>query len=154
MTLVLEIEYLLGVAFAARSQSSEVPDWPPQPDRVFSALVAAWGARGERLKERQALEWREIQAAPEVAASGGFARTAATVFVPPNDPETKRIADRGVLPSFRSRQPRRFPAYRPESPVVRFLWRETVTIAILNDVAADVPYLGHYLPCGATAQSG
>jgi CRISPR-associated protein Csb2 len=147
MTLVLEVEYLLGVAFAARSQWSEIPDWPPQPDRVFSALVAAWGARGETFEERQALEWLEAQGAPEVAAGGGFARTAATVFVPPNDPETKRIADRGVLPALRSRQPRRFPAYRPECPVVRFVWRETVaeasTIAGLNAVAADVPYLGH-----------
>ena len=52
MTLVLEIEHLLGVAFAARNQASDVPDWPPQPDRVFSALVASWGARGERIDER------------------------------------------------------------------------------------------------------
>src|SRR5215470_11668847 len=122
MTLVLEVEYLLGVAFAARSQWSEIPDWPPQPDRVFSVLVAAWGARGERREERQVLEWLEVQAIPEVAASGGFARTAATVFVPPIDPETKRIADRGVLPAFRTLQPRRFPAYRPEFPVLRFVW--------------------------------
>ncbi|HEY2540043.1 MAG TPA: type I-U CRISPR-associated protein Csb2, partial [Stellaceae bacterium] len=45
MTLVLEIEHLLGVAFAARSQASDVPDWPPQPDRAYSALVATWAAR-------------------------------------------------------------------------------------------------------------
>jgi CRISPR-associated protein Csb2 len=43
MTIVLEIEYLLGVSFAAGAQASDVPDWPPQPDRVFSSLVAAWG---------------------------------------------------------------------------------------------------------------
>ena len=65
MTLILEIEHLLGVAFAAHSQASDVPDWPPQPDRVFSALVAAWGARGERTEERRALEWLEGQPAPK-----------------------------------------------------------------------------------------
>jgi CRISPR-associated protein Csb2 len=147
MTLVLEIEYLLGVAFAARNQWSEVPDWPPQPDRVFSALVAAWGARGEQGDERQALEWLETQTPPELVANGGFARTAATVFVPPNDPETRRSADPAVLPGFRSRQPRRFPAYRPESSTILFLWRDAIaensTVAALNSVAADMPYLGH-----------
>ena len=47
MPLILEIEHLLGVAFAAQSAASSAPDWPPQPDRVFSALVATWGARGD-----------------------------------------------------------------------------------------------------------
>lgn len=74
MTLVLEIEHLLGVAFAACNQTSEVPDWPPQLDRVFSALVASWGTRGERVEERQALEWLEAQPPPELAASAGWFR--------------------------------------------------------------------------------
>jgi CRISPR-associated protein Csb2 len=85
MTLILEIEHLLGVAFAARDQSSEAPDWPPQPDRVFSALVAAWGARGEQDGERHALEWLEAQQAPLVLASAAEPRTAHTAYVPPND---------------------------------------------------------------------
>jgi CRISPR-associated protein Csb2 len=85
MTLALEIEYLLGIAFAARDEASELPDWPPQPDRIFSALVASWGAHGERGDERRALEWLEAQPAPEIAASDGFPRTVPTVFVPPND---------------------------------------------------------------------
>ena len=64
MTLLLEIEHLLGVAFAAVSQASELPDWPPQPDRVFSALVAAWGLRGECEGERRVLEWLEALPGP------------------------------------------------------------------------------------------
>jgi CRISPR-associated protein Csb2 len=56
MTLVLEIEHLLGVAFAARGLSDGAPDWPPQPDRVFSALVAAWSARDRPANERRALQ--------------------------------------------------------------------------------------------------
>jgi CRISPR-associated protein Csb2 len=147
MTLVLEIEYLLGVAFAARSQASDMPDWPPQPDRVFSALVAAWGARGERDKERLALEWLERQPEPEIIASGGFPRTAPTVFVPPNDPATGRVADRSLMPAFRRRQPRRFPAYRPHSFVAELVWRDVTadaaTMAALNALAADTPYVGH-----------
>lgn len=147
MVLVLEIEHLLGVSFAAQSPAATAPDWPPQPDRVFSALVAAWGARGESAEERRALEWLETQAPPELAASGGFPRTRATVFVPPNDPRTGRVGDRSVMPALRRRQPRRFPAYRPDDPVVRFVWRDTTadgeTIAALNALAADTPYVGH-----------
>jgi CRISPR-associated protein Csb2 len=147
MTLVLEIEHLLGVAFSARSQSSEVPDWPPQPDRAFSALVAAWGARGARAQERRALEWLEAQPDPEIVSNSGFPRSAPTVFVPPNDPETGRAADRSVMPVFRRRQPRRFPAYRPDNPVARLVWRgaapDPATMAALNALAADTPYLGH-----------
>jgi CRISPR-associated protein Csb2 len=147
MTLVLEIEHLLGVAFAAQNPASSAPDWPPQPDRVFSALVAAWGARGERAEERRALEWLEAQPAPVLAASGGFPRSAATVFVPPNDPQTRRVAERSVMPAFRSRQPRRFPAYRPDDSVVRLVWRdvepESETVTTLNLLAGDTPYIGH-----------
>jgi CRISPR-associated protein Csb2 len=147
MPLVLEIEHLLGVAFAAQSPASSEPDWPPQPDRVFSALVAAWGARGERASEREALLWLEAQAPPEITASDGFARTPATVYVPPNDPQTGRAANVAVMPSFRSRQPRRFPAYWPEDPVVRLVWRgvevDEKTIEALNALAADTPYIGH-----------
>jgi CRISPR-associated protein Csb2 len=147
MPLVLEIEHLLGVAFAAQSQAGVAPEWPPQPDRVFSALVATWSARGERAEERRALEWLEAQPAPEVAASSGFARTPATVFVPPNDPATGRIGDRSVMPALRRRQPRRFPAFRPDDPVVQLVWRDVgadrETIAALNALAADTPYVGH-----------
>jgi CRISPR-associated protein Csb2 len=147
MALVLEIEHLLGVAFAAQSQASPTPDWPPQPDRVFSALVAAWGARGERQNERRALEWLESQAPPEISASDGFARSPVTTFVPPNDPETGRVGNRTVMPALRRRQPRRFPAFRPDDPIVRLVWRnvkaDSETITTLNALAADTPYIGH-----------
>lgn len=147
MTLVLEIEHLLGIAFAAQTQASPIPDWPPQPDRVFSALVASWGARGERIEERRALEWLEGQAAPEIDASGGYPRSAATAFVPPNDPDSGRSGNRSVMPAFRRRQPRRFPAFRPHDPTARLIWRDLATdghvLEALNALAADTSYIGH-----------
>jgi CRISPR-associated protein Csb2 len=147
MTLVLEIEHLLGVSFAAQSPANPEPDWPPQPDRVFSALVAAWGARGQRPEERRALEWLEAQPTPELSFSDGFRRSAATAFVPPNDPETGRVGNRSVMPAFRRRQPRRFPAFRPDDPVIRLIWRDLVptdnTLTALNALARDTPYVGH-----------
>jgi CRISPR-associated protein Csb2 len=147
MTLVLDIEHLLGAAFAAREPDNPAPDWPPQPDRVFSALVAAWGARGERNEERAALEWLEAQPAPEIIASGGHPRTAPVVFVPPNDPEGGRVGNAAVMPALRRRQARRFPAFRPDHPVVSLVWREAApdasTLAALNALAADTAYVGH-----------
>jgi CRISPR-associated protein Csb2 len=147
MSLVLEIEYLLGTAFAAQEEDNPAPDWPPQPDRVFSALVASWAARGERPDEHRALEWLEIQPCPEVGAGGGFPRTAPIVFVPPNDAESSRVADPLVMPALRRRQKRRFPAYRPEKPTVSLIWRRATpddsTLDALNALAFDTAYIGH-----------
>lgn len=85
MALTLEIEYLSGVAFAAIGPESELPDWPPQPDRVFSALLATWGAHGEPDDERLALEWLEGLSVPRIDAQEALPRSAAKTFVPPND---------------------------------------------------------------------
>ncbi len=87
MTLALEIEYLSGVSFAAVGPDSDTPDWPPQPDRIFSALVATWAARGQRGDEQQALEWLEGLPPPRLLASEAEARSAHTAYVPPNDYE-------------------------------------------------------------------
>lgn len=147
MTLVLEIEHLTGVAFAALGPDSDLPDWPPQPDRVFSALVASWGARGQRATEARALEWLEVQPAPRIVASGHIARTAPVRFVPPNDPKSGTAGNPAVVPALRSRQPRRFPAARPFDPLVRYVWPgadpDAGTMAALEGLAADTAYVGH-----------
>jgi CRISPR-associated protein Csb2 len=148
MNLVLEIECLTGVYRAAKGPASELPDWPPQPDRVFSALVSAWAARGERGDERVALEWLEAQRAPTVRASGHFARTAPDVFVPPNDLKASKAEKTylKVMPDRRPRQPRRFPAARPDDPVLALIWEKKPEAALceaLDAVARDVGYLGH-----------
>jgi CRISPR-associated protein Csb2 len=150
MTLVLEIEYLSGVAFAAIGPDSPIPDWPPQPDRIFSALVAAWASRGERDEEQQALKWLEKLQPPLIHASPAEPRRGVTVFVPPNDPRSDRQKHaKGVLPALRSRQPRisGFPASRPHESVVRFVWPEAAPgseiLASLQLLARDTAYIGH-----------
>src|SRR5215469_8589771 len=98
MTLVLEIEFLSGISFAAIGPDSDIPDWPPQPDRIFSALVATWGTRGEDEREHQALAWLEQQAVPRLLAAEAYQRTGAPIFVPPNDPRSERDKHaKGVL---------------------------------------------------------
>ena len=148
MSLVLEVEYLSGISFAATSPASPAPDWPPQPDRVFSALVATWAARGQKPQEALALEWLESQSPPRVIASAAVQRSTVTVFVPPNDPRSdKQKNARGVLPALRSRQARQFPAARPYDPIARIEWADASpapeTLEALELLARDTAYVGH-----------
>ena len=148
MRLVLEIEFLTGACRAAPSPASEEPDWPPQPDRVFSALVCAWAGRGGNEDERRALEWLEEQPAPTIHASGHAARTAPEVFVPPNDLKFSKAPKTyiKVMPDERPRQPRRFPVACPDDPVMAIAWPEAPDSELcksLDGVARDIGYLGH-----------
>ena len=148
MGLVLEVEFLTGVCRAAREPGDDDPDWPPQPDRVFSALVSAWAAGGERPEERKALEWLEVQPPPAVHASEHSARTTPDVFVPPNDPSASRAAKAymRVMPDGRPRQPRRFPIARPDNPIMAIAWStepEPALFDALNAITRCVGYIGH-----------
>jgi CRISPR-associated protein Csb2 len=148
VSLVLEIEFLSGVYYGSRAPESDRSDWPPQFDRVFSALVASWGMRGERAEEEAALEWLEALPCPRLFASPAEERFAYTSFVPPNDASSSRKKHRAeVLPPLRQRQPRRFVAARPLDPVLRIVWPESEptreALSALQALAADVAYVGH-----------
>jgi CRISPR-associated protein Csb2 len=147
MSLVLDIEFLSGVCFAATGPDGEAADWPPQPDRVFSALVATWAARGSRADERAALEWLEQLPVPEVHAAGCSERTSVVHFVPPNDDESARKGNLHVLPGHRRRQGRRFPAAVLEQALMRLVWRDVgcapPSLACLEALARDTSYVGH-----------
>lgn len=147
MKLVLEIEFLTGVCRAAHGLGNDEPDWPPQPDRVFSALVSAWGVRGEVAEERAALEWLEKQTLPQILASEHSARTAPDVYVPPNDSKaSKSMKYIHVLPDCRPRQPRRFPVAWLRDPIVELVWPfvpDAKVLTALNTLASCVGYLGH-----------
>lgn len=140
--LTIEIEYLTGVARAANDRG-DGPDWPPQPDRMFSALVATWAARGERPEERAALEWLEGAPSPVIQASRALQRDAVKVFVPPNDDTPTSLT---ILPERRRRQERRFAACLPLDPVVRWVWPVAPALEVfdaLTALARDTSYLGH-----------
>ena len=148
MSLVLEIEFLTGVCRTARGPGDDTPEWPPQPDRIFSALVSAWGVRGEADEERAALEWLECQPPPDIRASECSARTAPDVFVPPNDPKASNTLKTyiQVLPEHRMRQPRKFPVARPNDPNMELVWPDApddVVLDALNALADCVGYVGH-----------
>jgi CRISPR-associated protein Csb2 len=150
MTLVLEIEFLSGVSFAAIGPDSETPDWPPQPDRIFSALVASWAARGEAEEERSALRWLERLDVPRLLASDAEPRPGVTVYVPANDASSdKQKHAKNVFPALRNRHEREFgfPAARPHDPVLRLCWPHAkpdhATLTALQALAHDTAYVGH-----------
>jgi CRISPR-associated protein Csb2 len=142
--LVLDVEFMLGVCFAARSPSDPEPDWPPQPDRVFSALVSTWAARGQHESERSALEWLERLEPPSIHASDMTAREGSKVFVPPNDAKPSQLQ---MIPARRKRQERRFQAAIPHDSVVSYSWdsasADQATFQSLQSLARDTSYVGH-----------
>lgn len=147
MALALEIEFLGGVCYAAIGPDSGAADWPPQPDRVFSALVATWAAHGQPDDERRALEWLEALPAPLCRHGEHDGRSSPVAFVPPNDPSVGRAKLAGrVLPALRNRQARRFPASRLRDSLVHHYWSvepDESTLAALDRLARDTAYVGH-----------
>lgn len=152
MTLTLEIEYLSGVSYSSRGPGRSGVEWPPEIDRIFSGLVATWAYHGQREPEKRALEWFERLPPPKVYASPATHRTSAVTYVPPNDPSSLKPRRRKgqlktVSLTVRWRQPRRFPAVRPENPIIRLVWPDVTcdrfVSTTLDSLARDTSYIGH-----------
>jgi CRISPR-associated protein Csb2 len=148
----LGIRYLMGRVVAARWESREEPEWPPHPDRVFMALVAAHAGSGGAEDGANALRFLEALPRPALWASQRYSRRSpVTVYVPANDTASpvqkgKSLAPMGSLPVGRVRQPRQFPAVVPEDPSVYLIWPESVPAGLrlpLERLCQEVSYLGH-----------
>ena len=152
--LAIEVEYLLGRAVATDASQRDVPEWPPHPSRLFSALVDALAdvsAEAEHAACEDALRWLETQPPPEIGASLGeqvSSRSSVKYFVAINDEVADAKNVRAApLAELRTRQERYFPAVVPADPKVCFAWpRSEPTESqreALDDLAKRVPYLGH-----------
>lgn len=134
-------QYLTGNAAAAHVTNRQEPEWPPHPDRVFQALVASWGDRGEAADERAALEWIEQLGEPEVAAPlADTAQPAGArkVYVPVND----KLAD--TLD--RIRKERFFPSTLVGDDICALRWPDTHAGThhdALEKLARGVTRVGH-----------
>ena len=148
----LGIEFLMRRAIITRIDNREEPEWPPHPDRVFMALVAAWGESGEDADQLAALEWLESLPPPSLAVPLDVSnRTSFTSYVPVNDdgnPMGKKgsFGPMGSLQLGRNRQPRQFPAVTPASPVLFLCWDIDLPADLqpaLERACGLVTYLGH-----------
>jgi CRISPR-associated protein Csb2 len=97
--LALEVELLTGRYVATAYNDRRMPEWPPHPARLFSALVATWAdGVGSRDEERAALEWLERATPPSICASTCSERSTMTHYVPVNDvtvlPDLTKARDR------------------------------------------------------------
>jgi len=151
--LVICWEYLGGRAVATDPNDRTRPEWPPHPDRVFQALVAAWAGRGD--SERDALAWLCAQEAPDLAfpdetlvSPGALVKT----YVPVNDiegPARGAHTDKhlGLLPSSRKRSPRYFPATNVGNGTCALVWLrsapEPALRASLDRLCRAVTCVGH-----------
>jgi CRISPR-associated protein Csb2 len=135
----LEVEYLLGRAFAAEFGRQDRPEWPPEPGRLFAALAAAYFENGATATERRALEWLEQQPAPRIRAGEPGVATVPDVFVPTN------YKGDGP-PALRGKQPRQFPAQGPSEATAYFIWPDaevsTDVVRALDELASRVACLG------------
>jgi CRISPR-associated protein Csb2 len=150
----LEVEFLSGRVYATDFGERDVPEWPPHPSRLFSALVAAFYESGLDTDLRTALVWLEKQKSPDIWAGSFVARLESAAgsrfsrpktpgsFVPINDDYSGKFQN-----SARRRKERWFPSATLEDERVHFIWGDavpdTATVDALRRIAAQVSYLGH-----------
>ncbi|PJF46705.1 MAG: type I-U CRISPR-associated protein Cas5/Cas6 [Candidatus Thermofonsia Clade 3 bacterium] len=157
----IAIRYLCGWASAA-SNKKEEPEWPPHPDRVFMALVAAWAETGADSDEENCLLFLQALHAPKISASLNYELHAAStifrrdlnaeerapvpVYVPANGDRREMKSLIKLMPSERKRNKRYFPAVIPESDTVYLIWPGAELPAehraALERLCAKVGYLG------------
>jgi CRISPR-associated protein Csb2 len=140
--LAMEVEYLLGRAFASDFRDQDESEWPPHADRLFSALVAAHHDTFGTEAERAALAWFQRLDPPEVSAGEAGDGNAVVTFVP-----TNYAGKTGSThPDQRGKQPRTFSAQGPSSPIVHFVWPDAdpdrATRSALSGLVSRVPSLG------------
>lgn len=149
--LAIEVEFLMGRATISQWENRTHVEWPPHPQRLFSALVAAHADLDGGRSHENALRWLESLPPPEIKADvSPSLRTSSSCFVPVNDEVIKAGKDRSdfrhVLDR-RNRQERFFPTAVPDDPVVVFQWRVAPDLeqhrAALKTLVENMTYLGH-----------
>jgi CRISPR-associated protein Csb2 len=149
--LAIEVEFLMGRAVATDIHERNEPEWPPHPQRLFSALVATQSDLELGSSGHAALEWLESLPAPEIRAElSPSRRQVHSHWVPVNDEAIKvergRVDFRHPLDR-RTRQERFFPAVVPEEPIVVFQWCDAMGVdshkAALSRLVENLSYFGH-----------
>jgi CRISPR-associated protein Csb2 len=166
--LAIKVEYLTGVCMATRHDdpSRSTPEWPPHPDRLYSALVAAaaepTSGNGSHVPETacDALRWLAQQGAPRLAVSEARRRSAPDVHVPtnPHEDEVWQKPKKGkprapqqsfdlrtLLPVRRKKAVLPIPAVVPDEPVAYFIWPKAEPAGLqqaLHDICSRVTCLG------------
>jgi len=148
--------YLTGRCVASDFASRNMAEWPPHPDRVFQAMVAAWGERGEDAEERSALEWLESLEPPAlIVPEPQCIPDPVTAYVPVNDVEASRRESQSgeygktlgqILPAMRPKQERSFPSVIVGDSICALVWENDMPKTrkpTLERLCAAVGRIGH-----------
>lgn len=132
--LCIEAHFLAGRYHGRRSERERTyfpHEWPPNPYRLFQALIAA-GNIGFRRTEfsdakKEALRWLERREAPEIICPAARRATVVRLYVPNNDMDkVARAWAAGKAPEKQPNELRTDKDLRPhelaEDGPVRFLW--------------------------------
>ena len=147
----LRVAFPSGRYLAGSCDDPTMPEWPPHPSRLFSALVAAayQSSGGMTDTKRRALEWLESQPSPSLFAPEANVQQAPVSYVPPGDcveRKGKKGEERFEHPVHRWCQARNFPEARiMGEPVVQFFWlndAEPRIQAVLSTIAQGVSHVG------------
>lgn len=151
--IAIGIRYLCGWAMATHPTDRRRAEWPPHPDRVFLALVAAHFETDGGPEEADVLRRLSALPAPELSASAHHERLAVTAFVPVNGDTASDVSKEGgpLLPHSwpirRSRQARTFPVAIPDRDIVYLIWRDAELPApalwALGELCRKVAAVGH-----------
>lgn len=148
----IKVTYLRGSVTAADvrtgQEKSEV-EWPPHPDRLFCAMVQAWGDVGEPEGGRNALLWLEKLSPPLITCGRALYCKNPIVYVPVNEniEGKKKSSQVQGTQLLRVRQGRRFARAPLTDPRVIFWWQDVVpTLEIrraLGELVEGIASLGH-----------
>lgn len=147
----LRLDFPSGQYFAAQSSDPAIPEWPPHPSRLFSALVAAaYQSPPGMTDERQAaIHWLEAADPPTITVPEAAIQPAPVSYVPPGDARKYKGSgknkrwEHGV---HRLRQPRYFPAaVMLDAPSAYYQWPADPDESVFNsldEIAFGVTHMG------------
>lgn len=147
----LRVFFPSGRFYGAELHDPSLPEWPPHPSRLYSALVASAYRSGGGMTEnkRKALKWFESLAPPSVALPAAELSNAPVSYVPPGDvrgQKGKKGQEQYEHGIHRWRQPRYFPsAFILGDSVVSYGWEEDPDMdifAALEKICQGVTHVG------------
>ena len=147
-----EIEYINHVSYASTPENSQKSEWPPHPDRLFSALISSWSIQKNK-NEEKALKWLETQSPPDIVFPEAHHRDDVSRFVPVsgrNEKDMKYFNNGSIFEIIKSinRKERFFPAVilPDNNPKVHMIWKEEPPKNIFDmlvNITSRVSRIGH-----------
>lgn len=152
--LTVSVNYLMGRAVAREYFSdASIPEWPPHPCRLFSAMVAGWADKKDK-SEEDALEWLEKQKLPEIVACEVQTGKSPNLFSAPTgicywNKRTKKFKFYDKFANPKIKTTHYFPRIALSNPNVFFIWKDVDEEDLakhkpkLEKIVKRIPYLGN-----------